>query len=321
MNHNYLYAILLCSTNSVLMITIIISIQQFCITNTLSTHKRLRETSLVFLNLILYLIENSLVYLAAIYPNTLYPLYSTMVEALVLFIGFHTIRIFLLFIINSVYYSTNIRAPKWFIFLINMFQTIVYISIFVFYGMYFRSQQYNWIYLFYIILMAVAVFISTFIIILLQRPIKVLKSIKEVNNNHKEIAKGLLYVKCAICVGIMMICVGIVGVCINIEMISHYFGLSCDFQLINAVLHSVFVIPLSITLILWIYKSSKCCVIPKDSICHIHCCMPIDDTKHMSNISDHRRIEPLLHNNDCTSINTNNNETMSRHGIDTITTF
>eukprot|EP01084_Bolivina_argentea_P206931 353169_1 len=327
MNHVFLYWILLYSTNGILSAIFFVSIQQFCITNHFNDKTRLRRILLVITNILGFIIENSLTYLSAIYPNKVLFINLTVTtiailfESVILFIGFHTFRLLLVFIINAVYKTMNIRAPKWFTWFTNTLQIIIYLSELACYGIYFISKDYNCIYLFYAILMTVVIIIAFLIFILLQRPLRSLKEICNKNANNKELKKGLLFVKAAMCACIGMIIVATCVFCLSIEAIKDYFHLSCDFQFISIILHSIFVIGVSICLILWIYKANTCCTLPNDSVCHIYFCECCGYGMELNSLKNRRARLLMLPDSDFTSINTNNVDTISGNRILTVTTI
>eukprot|EP01084_Bolivina_argentea_P081096 146867_1 len=114
MNRVHLYWILLYSTNGLLTLILLLSIQQFCITNN-DDKPRFRRTLLVITNILGFIIENSLTYLSTIYPhkilfiNITVTTIAVLFQAVILFIGFNTFRLLLVFMINTVYDSMNIR--------------------------------------------------------------------------------------------------------------------------------------------------------------------------------------------------------------------
>eukprot|EP01084_Bolivina_argentea_P206932 353170_1 len=331
MVHVHLYWLLLYSTNGLLILIFIVSIQQFCFTNNFNHKTRLRRTLLVIINILGFIIENSLTYLSAIYPykvlfiNLTITTIAAVFEALILFIGFHTFRLLLVFMIYTVYNTMmNDRPPKWFTWFTNTLQLIIYLSILTCYGIFFIDKDHKWIFLFYVILMSVVIIISIFVCILIQKPIKLFSEIMNKNVNNKELKKGLLIVKAVMFAAIIMIIVATADLCFNVEIINDYFHFSCDFQFISIILHSVFVTGLSICLTLWIYKGNTCCTIPDDSVCHVYFCecCGYDLDSLGSNVSKNRKARLLiLPDSDCTSINTNNVDTISGNRILTVTTL
>eukprot|EP01084_Bolivina_argentea_P290645 499296_1 len=309
--------IFLYSTDAMLIAAFIISIQQLCTTNAVQNaqKQRLRRTILVSFVILIFLAENSLVYLSAMYPKYIVCYAMNMVtfqvffEIFVVLIAYHTFRLMLIFLIKSVYDSTSIRSPKWFNYLINILQTIIMMSAMILYSLYFITKHYKYVHLFYAILMFVIVIIAIFIIILLQKPLRILKEVQNSNINHQEVARAALYLKVAVFVTTCCIIMAILDLCINIQNFGDVVNLRWNFSLINILMHSVIVIVLTICLIVWIYKTNLCCKIPRDSVCEIWCCfMFAEYPENRCNID-----QILLQDSDCTSINTNN-----KMGKDTI---
>eukprot|EP01084_Bolivina_argentea_P316101 547847_1 len=317
MDHDHLYWILLFSTNVLLAVMFLLSIQQFCITNPDDKH-RFRRTLLVITTILGFIIENSLTYLSVIYPHKIVFLSITVTtiailfQAVILFIGLNTFRLLLVFMINTVYDSMNIRSPKWFKFFTHAMQFIIYLSILMCYGTFFISNDVNWIYALYIILMSMVIFIAIFIFTLLQRPLKLLKQTKSKNTNNKQLKRGLLFVKISIVAAISMVIVSTGDLYFYIKIMKDDCKFSCNSQFIIVVFNSAFVIGLSICLILWICKCNTCCVSPEYSVCSVYCC----PTNRNGGFF-------MLQDTDFTStcINTNNIGTTNDNKISTVTTL
>eukprot|EP01084_Bolivina_argentea_P290646 499299_1 len=318
MSPDLLHWILFYASNSILILQIFIVIQQICITSFFMEKSRLRRLLLISIVILIFLTENSLVYLSAIYPNYVLflsidmTIFTALFESLVISIAYHTFRLLLVFIIKTVYDSIGIRAPKWFSYFVNILQFMVMIALFICYIFYFVTRNNDFIYLFYVILMLIIIIMTLFVIILLQRPLKILKQVQNANSSHQEmtndtshseIAKGAFYLKVAVFAATFCCMVAILDLCINVEIIEDFFDVSWNFSLINILMHSVVFIVLAACLIVWIYKTDSCCQVREDSVCEIWCCFfRFENTDSMQNMM----IQDLEH----TSINTNKNITM-----------
>eukprot|EP01084_Bolivina_argentea_P068419 124544_1 len=318
---NKVYWIVGSSTEGILLILFIISIHQVCITNHFRDEDkpRLRRILLIILNIILFLMLNALVYLSAISPRTIlflsvniHALYI-IIESFTAIISFHTFRLMVMFIINIVYTSSNIRAPKSFTYFIDVLEILFIISVILCHGAAILYNNTLWIYIFYIYLGSTILVLDIFVIAIFRKPMKLYNEIqktlrsshnldsrsrihsrsgthsrtdllseslsvshisrkstsREQNMSKIQSAKQLLHA--ALFVAFIIIIACLIDITFTVEKIQEFWNWSFDFLLISNIMHSVFVIVLSIALILWIYKPNYCCVIPTNSVCDTWC--------------------------------------------------
>ena len=276
-DHNW---ILLAVSDTILLIFLIITIQQICVTNNFRNKPRLRRLLLILANNFCFLTLNTSTYFAALYPHKNIPRLTLNVEtifilcqAITTIIAYHTKRVFITFILDITYNSINIRAPKWFKYFLNTQEVIMIISVFSCHLLAIIKDSQNWIVLFYIILGLSLLIPAISTLIILRGPLKLLKQIPADNAHKHEIVGAIRKIYVAQWANTIIIIWAWVEITFATAKILKFTAWSehSNFQLMVKIQISLILTFLSFVFILWVYKPGYCCVVPEYSVCDVWC--------------------------------------------------
>ena len=130
-----------------------------------------------------------------------------------------------------------------------------------------------WMHIFHITL-GVVIFIQTIIICRsLSKLLFILNKIHNVLLNHPKIrsAKRSILFALTICILMMIACIADIWITISI-ITTGILHVPLDMSLANCIMHSLFIILICLSLILWIYQKRPCCLIQTNSVCMIWGC-------------------------------------------------
>eukprot|EP01084_Bolivina_argentea_P234000 393984_1 len=272
-----LYFISCIVSDVVLFLTLIASIQQFCITDAFTDKKRLRRMIRIIFNICCYLTLNTFVYISALYPHKILfanintTTFSVLFESFTIIVAYHTYHLLVIALLDN---STSIHTPNWFKCFLNLLECLNVIAIIICYALILLKHDNIYMVTYYIILNSLFITNAIFIMILIQKPLKILNEIKDNvsdTNNKKQINSSIKFLKIGVYVSIFVCIFSLFDLMFDLELIADPFNWSVDFILIERIMHSVILIALASGLILAIYKTKYCCKMPDDSICEIWC--------------------------------------------------
>eukprot|EP01084_Bolivina_argentea_P116015 206220_1 len=276
------YIILWISSTGVLIIFAIIVLQQFCVTDQFDNKPRLRRTLLTFWNIFNFIILNCFVYINALWYHKV--IFSTTLNVHTIFIlwegytaivAFHTYRLLFIFILDTIYTTTRISAPKWLTWLINFCEFIMITGTVITHTAAVLFNNINWIYGFFLLLGVIILIFGALVICQLVAPLRLLNSV----DFNSDIHSAKMKVKGAISVGFILIILSLIDIGFTVEKIEDFGWWSFNFDLVTNINTSAFVIFLSLALTMWIFQPKLCCVIPEDSVFDVWCfqCCCSDD--------------------------------------------
>ena len=279
------------ASNGLLLIFWIILTQQFCVTDNFKEKLRLRRLLLCMVNLTLFLFLNSLSYLSTLYPH--HTLFSStlnvrsvwiIIQGITAIIGFHTFRLLFIYVIDVIYNSSSVRAPKKLSYFLNVMEVLIIILILVCHlAAIISNKAQFWMYLFYLIFGVHLEILIGFLLYLLKKPLKLLRDVTKRHRSNpdksksQQLAAAIAKVQGAYTTAIIVSLAALVDIVFTsckLLGVGHWF----NFEFLVDIMRSAILVFLSFALFLWMYRPSKgCCRVPANSVCDVYCCSWCDD--------------------------------------------
>ena len=255
----------------------VLIMQQLCHTK-VSHRQRLYRIITLVVVYTLGIFDNILIYLESFMPEyspfggTSIKIWQIcyIIEPIALIIGFHALCECLLAIIHNMYLPVNMTPPKWIEFSVRIVKYIYTVLVIFIYSLLLILNKPIYAQYFYVILTGIVCILSFFALYIFCKLLSSLNKINKSNENQDKLNKA----KHGIRIGIFLVfCIDII--CIistvialeNILNFLEYDQWKNNQKLIDCIFHSVFLFIIVISLYLWIYQKSECCIYRKRSVC------------------------------------------------------
>eukprot|EP01083_Nonionella_stella_P105690 304157_1 len=270
------YWILIGISSLVLTILCVLTCKQLCNTD-IYERTRLHNVIWVACVNIIGIILNALTYVSYMYPHlTLFlglnvKILTYIFEAFAMIITFYMLELMVLSIMNRLYEQLNIQPPKFIKHLFYGIQILIVVMVFLCYSFVYLFGSIIWMHIFHITLGIIIFIEAIFVLRSLVQLLNILKTIHSLTDMTRIIAaKRAITIAVTVTVLIMIVCH--VDIWITIYILVKQSQTTFDLSLNNAIFHSVFIILIVMSLLLWIYRKYECCYIGIDSVCMVYGC-------------------------------------------------
>eukprot|EP01084_Bolivina_argentea_P132687 234158_1 len=321
-----LLVILLAITTFTLTIQCFIVFQQLCITN-IADRIRLYRILMISLYTTLSIMGNILMYLSALYPDYTIASLATnistiqiIIEAISICIGFHLFRIFNIQTSHKIYAPTNTYPPKWIIRIFICSECVSDVTVVSCYALHFVFSDIDFIHIFYIFLSVVIIIQTPLIYFAASRVFKSLNTATRIqsiivvpsencsmSSKHTKLQSAKQKMKCSMIVALFIIFAGFLVLFLNVATVLNEQNYN---ETLDDIMHAILPFLFITVLIFWLYQDSKCCSVPRNSICELFedcmgcSCGYDDDDEQLNNI--HNRYIFIMDKEK--SVDTNNAE-------------